>query len=162
MLQEGLPVAERHAVTINLPQKLKQASYGKNQGQVAVVHFVRCPHYMTAVRNYEVHHKTAHMLLKTGRYHLAAWKVCKALPVIKKPSIRQPRKSHAQTAADKKRKEKGQSRRSDGFKRLTTSAERSKNATTRISNPAEAARLCRNAKSREEKVLIVLKALVSD
>ncbi|GBM02116.1 hypothetical protein AVEN_190555-1 [Araneus ventricosus] len=37
--------------------------------------------------------------------HLAAWKGCKALPVIKKTSDGQSRKSYAQAAAEQKNKE---------------------------------------------------------
>ncbi|GBN96393.1 hypothetical protein AVEN_7482-1 [Araneus ventricosus] len=37
--------------------------------------------------------------------HLAAWKGCRALPVIKKPSTRQPGKTYAQAAADKTKNE---------------------------------------------------------
>ncbi|GBN03627.1 hypothetical protein AVEN_69993-1 [Araneus ventricosus] len=37
---------------------------------------------------------------------LAVCKVCKAIPVIRKPSTRQPGKSYAQAAADKNKKEK--------------------------------------------------------
>ncbi|GBO30035.1 hypothetical protein AVEN_98056-1 [Araneus ventricosus] len=49
------------------------------------------------------------------------WRPVKALPVIKKPSIRQPGKSYAQVEADKKRKEEetdenGQSHGSDRSK----------------------------------------------
>ncbi|GBN50126.1 hypothetical protein AVEN_4291-1 [Araneus ventricosus] len=37
--------------------------------------------------------------------HLAAWKECKARPVIRKPSTRQPGQSYAQEAANQKKKE---------------------------------------------------------
>ncbi|GBN50225.1 hypothetical protein AVEN_40163-1 [Araneus ventricosus] len=36
-----------------------------------------------------------------GSGHLAAWKGCKAFPVIKKPSTRQPGRSYAQATAEK-------------------------------------------------------------
>ncbi|GBL72393.1 hypothetical protein AVEN_115322-1 [Araneus ventricosus] len=71
---------------------------------------------------------------------LATWKGCKALLVIKKPSIRHPGKSYVQATDKKKRQakkhgdENRQSYRSDGFKRLATNAENA--TTTRIPNPA--------------------------
>ncbi|GBO15613.1 hypothetical protein AVEN_28287-1 [Araneus ventricosus] len=100
--------------------------------------------------------------------HLSAWKGCKALPVIKKPSIRQPGKSYS---ADTKRKEektveKNMETTSDEVMHLTD-LEDSLQAPREVKillqefpTLLEATRRCRQGKTKQEKALIVLSALM--
>ncbi|GBM71959.1 hypothetical protein AVEN_33247-1 [Araneus ventricosus] len=47
-----------------------------------------------------------HICINCGeKDHLTAWKECKALPIIKKPSARQSRKTYAQAATGESTKE---------------------------------------------------------
>ncbi|GBN39016.1 hypothetical protein AVEN_58535-1 [Araneus ventricosus] len=104
--------------------------------------------------------------------HLAAWKGCKALPTIKKPSARQAGKTYAQAATDKRKKKKTEEKSTekntdvaDDLKELKESFQALKEMKTLLlefPTLLEAARLCRKARTRQEKVLIVLNALMND
>ncbi|GBM41637.1 hypothetical protein AVEN_198386-1 [Araneus ventricosus] len=105
--------------------------------------------------------------------HSAAWKGCKALPVITKPAVRQNRKSYAQAATVQKKTfpnpegkiEEVETEQTTDLTDLNESLQALRELKTLIQEfPTllEAARLCRKAKNKQEKILIVLNALVSD
>ncbi|GBM25295.1 hypothetical protein AVEN_172099-1 [Araneus ventricosus] len=105
--------------------------------------------------------------------HLAAWKGCKALPIIKKPAVRQKKKTCAQAATAQKKttpipegKSKGvEAEQTTDLSDLKESLQTLREIKTLIQEfPTllEAVSLCRKAKNKQEKILIVLNALVSD
>ncbi|GBN51007.1 hypothetical protein AVEN_59852-1 [Araneus ventricosus] len=96
--------------------------------------------------------------------HLAAWKGCKALPIIKKPSARQSGKTYAQAATGESKKEEKTEERSaekntdviDDMTELKDSLQALKEMKTLLQEfltLLEAARLCRKTKTRQEKHL---------
>ncbi|GBN61898.1 hypothetical protein AVEN_220457-1 [Araneus ventricosus] len=101
--------------------------------------------------------------------HLAAWKGCKALPLIQKTSIRKPCKTCAASSKSRKEEEpeiinaEKTTDMATEVSDLKDSLEALKEVKTLLQEfPTllEAVRQCRHAKSRQEKVLIVLNALV--
>ncbi|GBM47672.1 hypothetical protein AVEN_57064-1 [Araneus ventricosus] len=105
--------------------------------------------------------------------HLAAWKGCKAFPVIKKSSTRQPGKSYSQAAADKKRKEgKTEEKETEAKTNEDTYLADLKDSLQALKEVKillkefltllEASLRCRQAKTKQEKALIVLSALMDD
>ncbi|GBN70468.1 hypothetical protein AVEN_90349-1 [Araneus ventricosus] len=103
--------------------------------------------------------------------HLAAWKRCKAHQIIQKTSTRKTGKSYAQAEANKNRNEekpelKNAKKTPDMIpevSELKDSLDPLKELQTFVKEFTillEAASQCRSAKSRQEKVLIVLNALV--
>ncbi|GBL57577.1 hypothetical protein AVEN_205843-1 [Araneus ventricosus] len=94
--------------------------------------------------------------------HLAAWKGCKAFPVIKKTTTRQPGKStlkQQQLRKDRRNKQtkrpfrrKRKSHGSDRSKRLDTDLDRSENATARISNTARSASTLQRSSKEARKI----------
>ncbi|GBM49858.1 hypothetical protein AVEN_191256-1 [Araneus ventricosus] len=100
--------------------------------------------------------------------HLAAWKGCKSYPIIKKPSYRQNGKSYAQAASEKVElptKKKTEEKSDDPFdlediKDSMKAIKEVKMLLDEFPTLLEAARLSKTAKTRTEKVLIVLNALV--
>ncbi|GBO19934.1 hypothetical protein AVEN_113864-1 [Araneus ventricosus] len=101
--------------------------------------------------------------------HLAAWKGCKALPLIQKSSVRQERKTYAQATADKKKNEEKTEDKTTVAADLITDLKEPINAIREVKTliqefPTllEAARLCREAKTKNEKVLIVLNGLLGE
>ncbi|GBN82462.1 hypothetical protein AVEN_126817-1 [Araneus ventricosus] len=103
--------------------------------------------------------------------HLAAWKGYKAFPLNQKTAIRKPGKSYAQAAENKNRNEdKPEMKKAEktpdaapDISELKDSLDTLKelqNLLKEFPTLLEVARQCRHAISRQEKVLIVLNALV--
>ncbi|GBO22800.1 Nucleic-acid-binding protein from transposon X-element [Araneus ventricosus] len=103
--------------------------------------------------------------------HLAAWRGCKALPVIRKTSLRQPGKSFAQATSQGLRKDSpstthektGSSQEPlpaiSDIKETLQALKELKEFLQEFPTLLEAAKKCKTARSREEKLLIVLEAL---
>ncbi|GBM76046.1 Nucleic-acid-binding protein from transposon X-element [Araneus ventricosus] len=103
--------------------------------------------------------------------HLAAWRGCKALPVLRKPSIRIPGKSFAEAASQGLRKDPpsathGKTGTSQeplpeisDIKETLLALKELKEFLQEFPTLLEAAKKCKAARSREEKLLIVLNAL---
>ncbi|GBM13392.1 hypothetical protein AVEN_54403-1 [Araneus ventricosus] len=98
---------------------------------------------------------------------------CSYMKVIKKPSNRQPGKSYTQAAADKKRKEgKTEEKEREAKTDEVTDLADLKDSLKALKEVEillqefptllEAARLCRHAKTKQEKALIVLIARMGD
>ncbi|GBM12567.1 hypothetical protein AVEN_188725-1 [Araneus ventricosus] len=105
--------------------------------------------------------------------HLAAWKGCKALPVITKPAVRHNRKSYVQAATVQKKtfpnpegkiEEVDTEQATDltDFKESLQALRELKTLIQEFPTLLEAERLCRKTKNKQEKILVVLNALVSD
>ncbi|GBM97030.1 hypothetical protein AVEN_234753-1 [Araneus ventricosus] len=105
--------------------------------------------------------------------HLAAWKGWKALPIITKPAVRQNKKTYAQAATVQKKTtpnpegklkevEAEQTTDLSDFKESLQMLRELKTLIQEFLTLLEAVRLCRKAKNKQEKVVIVLNALVSD
>ncbi|GBM16008.1 hypothetical protein AVEN_108600-1 [Araneus ventricosus] len=97
------------------------------------------------------------------------WKGCKALPLIQKTPARQERKSYAQAVAktyknDGKIDEKATEATEEltDLKASINALKEEKTLIQEFPTLLEAARLCRKAKSKNEKVLIVLNALLGE
>ncbi|GBM19681.1 hypothetical protein AVEN_199850-1 [Araneus ventricosus] len=104
--------------------------------------------------------------------HLAAGKGCKALPIITKTAFRQPRKSYAQASAVQKKKERTDEKAKEtttekimdltDLKESLQALREVKMLLQEFPTLLEAARRCRKAPTKQEKVLIVLGALLGD
>ncbi|GBO11703.1 hypothetical protein AVEN_125651-1 [Araneus ventricosus] len=101
--------------------------------------------------------------------HLAAWKGCKSFPIIKKSSPRQHGRSYAQAAAQKveKTEQSTEEKTDDPFdladiKETIKAIKEVKMLLEEFPTLLEAARLCKSAKTRKEKVHIVLNALMGE
>ncbi|GBO33729.1 hypothetical protein AVEN_258235-1 [Araneus ventricosus] len=105
--------------------------------------------------------------------HIAAWKGCKAFPVIAKPSSKRTNRSYADIAAGKREKmEKTPGRTAEerpstsqdlpDIKESLQAIKDLKSILGEFPTLLEAIRLCKKAKTKQEKILIILNALVSD
>ncbi|GBN23210.1 hypothetical protein AVEN_88764-1, partial [Araneus ventricosus] len=103
--------------------------------------------------------------------HLAAWKGCKALPVLTKTAERRPRRSYAQAVAAQRKNEertKGKTKETETSEDMDIADLKESLQTLRevqtfiqeFPTLLKAARLCRKAKTKQEKILIVLNALI--
>ncbi|GBO40166.1 hypothetical protein AVEN_165096-1 [Araneus ventricosus] len=103
--------------------------------------------------------------------HLAAWRGCKALPVIRKTALRIPGKSFAQVTSQNIRKEPPPTTHKEAeaiqdplpaitdVKETLQALKELKEFLQEFPTLLEAAKKCKAARSREEKLLIVLEAL---
>ncbi|GBN39254.1 hypothetical protein AVEN_260098-1 [Araneus ventricosus] len=102
--------------------------------------------------------------------HIAAWKGCKAFPVIAKPASKRTFRSYADIAAGKREKTPGRtaeerpstSQDIPDLKESLQAIKELKSILEEFPTLLEAMRLCKKAKTKQEKILIILNALVSD
>ncbi|GBL94127.1 hypothetical protein AVEN_185078-1 [Araneus ventricosus] len=105
--------------------------------------------------------------------HFAAWKGCKALPVTTKPTKRQPRKAYAQAAAVQRIKEERteeivKEAKTEKLMDLTDlkdslqTLREVKMLIQEFPTLLEAAKRCKGASTKQEKVLIVLSLFMGD
>ncbi|GBO14048.1 hypothetical protein AVEN_275228-1 [Araneus ventricosus] len=96
--------------------------------------------------------------------HLAAWKGCKALPVLMKTAERRPRRSYAQAVAADRKNEKrteGKAKETETSKDMDITELKESQQTLRevqtliqdFPTLLETAKLCHNAKTKQEKFL---------